>query len=95
MSPFANFNTRKTLSHPFLSCLVSVMKCFMKIFSQVKFNVDYDKVLSSEDKENEFEQMILSEYANVWPDVRMKSGGIGRGKFHRYDCKNFDVLCKQ
>ena len=45
----------------------------------MKFNVDYDKVLPSEDKENEFEQMILSEYANVWPDVRMKRGAIGRG----------------
>ena len=46
----------------------------------MKFDVDYDKVLPTEDKENEFEQMILSEYSNIWPDVRMKSGGIGRGK---------------
>ena len=48
---------------------------------QVKFDVDYDKILPTEDKRNEFEQMILSEYANVWPDVRMKSGAIGRGIF--------------
>ena len=46
---------------------------------QVKFDVDYSKVLSSEDKENEFEQMILSEYANLWPDVRIKSGRIEEG----------------
>ena len=41
--------------------------------------MDYSKVLSSEDKENEFEQMILSEYANLWPDVRIKSGHIEAG----------------
>ena len=46
---------------------------------QVKFDVDYSKVLSSEDKQNEFEQMILSEYANLWPDVRIKSGRISEG----------------
>ena len=45
----------------------------------MKFDVDYSKVLSSEDKENEFEQMILSEYANLWPDVRIKSGRIEEG----------------
>ena len=47
---------------------------------QVKFDVDYSKVLSTEDKQNEFEQMILSEYANIWPDVRIKSGRISEGK---------------
>ena len=52
----------------------------------MKFDVDYDKVLPSEDKENEFEQMILSEYANVWPDVRMKSGAIGRGNIRARIC---------
>ena len=45
----------------------------------MKFDVDYSKVLSTEDKENEFEQMILSEYANLWPDVRIKSGRIEEG----------------
>ena len=44
--------------------------------------MDYSKVLSSEDKENEFEQMILSEYANLWPDVRIKSGRIEEGIFY-------------
>ena len=47
---------------------------------QVKFDVDYDEVLPTEDDQNEFEQMILTEYSNVWPDVRMKSGQIGRGR---------------
>ena len=47
---------------------------------QVKFDVDYDVVLPTEDDQNEFEQMILTEYSNVWPDVRMKSGQIGRGR---------------
>ena len=46
----------------------------------MKFDVDYNKVLSTEDKQNEFEQMILSEYANLWPDVRIKSGTIEEGK---------------
>ena len=41
--------------------------------------MDYNKILSTEDKENEFEQMILSEYANLWPDVRIKSGTIQEG----------------
>lgn len=48
---------------------------------QVKFNVDYQKVLSSEDKENEFEQMILTQYANMWPDVQLTVGSIYEGWF--------------
>ena len=67
------FFTKKTC----LSCwILSDKYCH---FFQVKFDVDYSKVLSSEDKENEFEQMILSEYANLWPDVRIKSGRIEEG----------------
>ena len=52
----------------------------------MKFDVDYDEVLPNEDKQDEFEQMILTKYANVWPDVRMKSGRIGRGEYFRFLC---------
>lgn len=45
---------------------------------KVKFGAKYDELLSTETKQNEFEQMILSEYANAWPDVRMKDGAIER-----------------
>lgn len=45
----------------------------------MKFNVDYNKVLSTPDKENEFEQMILTQYANMWPDVQLTVGSIYEG----------------
>lgn len=46
---------------------------------KVKFKVDFDKVLPTEDKQNEFEQMILTEYANIWPDVQLSVGSISEG----------------
>jgi len=50
------------------------------IYFQVKFNVDYNTVLSTTDKENEFEQLILTEYANIWSDVQLTVGSIHEGK---------------
>jgi hypothetical protein len=46
---------------------------------QVKFDVDFNKILPSEDKQNEFEQMVLTEYANLWPDVLLSVGSIREG----------------
>ncbi|XP_060573258.1 fibrocystin-L-like isoform X2 [Ruditapes philippinarum] len=46
---------------------------------QVKFDVDFNKVLPSVDKQNEFEQMVLTEYANLWPDVLLSIGSIREG----------------
>jgi len=50
------------------------------IYFQVKFNVDYNTVLSTTDKENEFEQLILTEYANIWSDVQLTVGSIHEGR---------------
>ena len=50
------------------------------IYFQVKFNVDYNTVLSTTDKENEFEQLILTEYANIWSDVQLTVGSIREGR---------------
>ncbi|XP_053372863.1 fibrocystin-L-like [Mercenaria mercenaria] len=46
---------------------------------QVKFDVDFNKVLPTGDKQNEFEQMVLTEYANLWPDVQLTVGSIREG----------------
>lgn len=46
---------------------------------KVKFKVDFKKILRTEDKENEFEQMILTEYANTWPNVQLSVGSIKEG----------------
>jgi hypothetical protein len=48
----------------------------------VKFNVDFDKVLPDVDKQNGFEQMILTEYANMWPDVHLSIGSIYEGMLY-------------
>ncbi|KAL4228553.1 Fibrocystin-L [Mactra antiquata] len=46
---------------------------------EVKFDVDFDRVLPTEDKQAEFEQMILTDYANRWPDIQLSTGSIRKG----------------
>ena len=45
--------------------------------------MDYNTVLNSTDSQNEFEQMILSEYANTWPDVQLSLGSIEEGNLEK------------
>ncbi|KAL4228989.1 Fibrocystin-L [Mactra antiquata] len=46
---------------------------------QVKYNVDFNTLLPTEDKQNEFEQTILTEFANMWPDTMINVGSISEG----------------
>lgn len=50
-------------------------------YLQVKFDVDFNTMLPTIDKQNEFEQTILNEYANMWPDVHLRVGSIYEGMF--------------
>jgi hypothetical protein len=45
----------------------------------VKFDVDFNEVLPDVDKHDAFEQMILTNYANMWPDVLFSNGSIYEG----------------
>ena len=36
-------------------------------------------MLPTLDKQNEFEQMVLTEYSNLWPDVMLSIGSIREG----------------
>ena len=55
--------------------------CTLDLFQQVKFDVDFNKVLPTQDKQNEFEQMVLTEYSNLWPDVLLSIGSIREGMY--------------
>lgn len=46
---------------------------------QVKFGAVFSDVLPDEDKENGFEQMILTEFAHLLSDVHIPSGSIREG----------------
>jgi hypothetical protein len=45
----------------------------------VKFNVDFNKVLPDVDKHDAFEQMILTNNANMLPDVLFSNASIYEG----------------
>ncbi|XP_060603397.1 fibrocystin-L-like isoform X3 [Ruditapes philippinarum] len=45
----------------------------------VKFNVDFNEVLPDVDKHDAFEQMILTNYANMLPDVLFSNASIYEG----------------
>ncbi|XP_052286416.1 fibrocystin-L-like [Dreissena polymorpha] len=46
---------------------------------KVKFEADFKTVLPTEAKQREFEQMILNEFAHMWPDVMLSSGNVYEG----------------
>ncbi|XP_053372850.1 fibrocystin-L-like [Mercenaria mercenaria] len=46
---------------------------------KVKLDEDFKDVLPTFDKQNEFEQKILTEYANTWTDVQLLNGSVNEG----------------
>ncbi|XP_053372849.1 fibrocystin-L-like [Mercenaria mercenaria] len=46
---------------------------------KVKLDEDFKHVLPTIDKQNEFEQKILTEYANTWTDVQLLNGSFNEG----------------
>ena len=49
------------------------------MYVQVKFSEDYNTVLSTPALEHAFESYILTEYANLYPDVLLSLGSIEEG----------------
>ena len=46
---------------------------------QIKFEDDFDNVLTTLEEEYKFEQMVITEFANKLPGVFFKSGSVGKG----------------
>ncbi|XP_045210443.2 fibrocystin-L-like isoform X2 [Mercenaria mercenaria] len=46
---------------------------------QIKFDADFNTLLNTEDKQNEFEQMVLADISNRWHDVSLSGGSVQDG----------------
>lgn len=66
---------------------------FNKVINfQVKFEADFNTILPTEAKKREFTQMILNEFAHMWPDVMLSSGNVYEGTSHQSLGINIDAL---